>query len=325
MSLQSMSDITALEVEIEFTNRCNAHCTACPRADMPAFGLMELATLEKILGIVEEIRAAHVLVFGEVAADWPKVTVAGGGEPFLHRGAIALLEKIRRVTSNLHVITNGSALTAERAAALVALKPASIACSFWGITREEYEAAMSLPYERTLKRVIHLAQVAQRAAIPFEIVWVRVSELCSKDEEILAFWKRKGISVNIGNSGMWNRGGLLTADTGFAPSPGCIPPDPARRIWCAEVSFSVAFDWRGDCVLCCCSFFDRNHVTLGSALIDNWAVLARRKHALLKARPLPTPCRNCLLPRRAQAEWLAAPILDRLSREERELILYPSS
>ncbi|HWT30795.1 MAG TPA: radical SAM protein [Propylenella sp.] len=314
--------VLPLEVEIEFTNHCNAHCTACPRADMPNSGMLRPDTLQHILAIVGDIRAETLRTAVETGAELPRITVAGGGEPFLHRDALSLLRQIRSTTPELHVITNGSAITPGRASELVALEPASITCSFWGICEAEYEAAMSLPFERTLARVEHLGRLCADAGIAFEISWVRTPEIRSTDEEIAAFWIRRDIPIGMSNSAMWNRAGLLDGKAAWKPAPGVRAPDSSRRIWCSEISLSVAFDWSGRCILCCCGYFDRRTTVLGNAADDDWATLRDRKRAILDERPLPAPCRSCLLPRRAQAEWLAAPVTSLLSGAERADLFY---
>lgn len=289
---------------------------------MPEHGFMSSETLERILNIWSQVRARNRTVLPDDACS-PQITIAGGGEPFLHRQAISLLHRIRRDTPHVHLITNGSAINEARAEQLIEAGPASIACSFWGISQHEYEAAMSLPYERTLGRVVHLGHLAMNAGIDFEIVWVRTPDIKSDDASIERFWATRGLPISMDNSGMWNRAGLLGPTAGFVKSRSSVLPDPRRKFWCSEVSFSLAFDWKGNCILCCCGFFDHSQIVLGSAHSDDWDTLYRRKQAILDARPLPPPCRNCLLPRRAQAEWLVAPLLDTLSPEERETILYP--
>lgn len=321
-ALEATGGILPLEVEIEFTNHCNAACSACPRASMPEYGFVSSDTIECVLSIWSEIRARNRTLFPHLASS-PKITIAGGGEPFLHRQAISLIQRIRREAAQVHLITNGSAISEDRAAQLIEAGPASIACSFWGVSRHEYEAAMSLPYERTLQRVLHLGRLAKDAGIDFDIVWVRTPHIKSDDASIEKFWADRGLQISMDNSGMWNRAGLLGPSTGFVKSSSSVLPDPQKKFWCSEVSFSIAFDWKGNCILCCCGFFDRNQIILGSAHSDDWDTLHRRKQAILDSRPLPSPCRSCLLPRRPQAEWLVAPLLDSISPKERDTILYP--
>ena len=99
-----------VEIEIELTNLCNARCTVCPRSDMPASGMMRLETLERILDGYTAARPGFALnrLRGELSH--PRVSVAGGGEPLLHREAPALLRHMVARGFSTHLITNGSRL-----------------------------------------------------------------------------------------------------------------------------------------------------------------------------------------------------------------------
>ena len=312
--------VVPLEVEIEFTNRCNAGCIACPRGRMPDQGAMSAATLDHILAVARQIEGARA----EAVASMPlRLTIAGAGEPFLHKNALDLFARAVEAFPWTRVITNAGALAAPRADELVRLRPASITCSFWGIQPDEYEAAMNLPYHRTLARVEYLADRAIGAGIPFEVSWVRNPAIRTSDQDIQAFWAQRGIPVAMEGGAMWNRGGLLTATDGFVAAPDCRPPDPRRFIWCAAITYSLCFNWKGDCLPCCCAYFDRDGLVLGSAHRNDWGVLAERKRRFVLGRPLPTSCTACLMPQRAHAKWLAGAILDKLSPIDLSAAIYP--
>src|SRR4051812_34752057 len=184
-----------LQVELEFTNVCNAHCTACPRTDMPGAGMMTEETLARIL---EPYRDTA-----------PRVTVAGGGEPLLHRRAPELLERIVAAGFETTLITNASHLTPERTERILGLGLHAICVSFWGIEEGEYERAMRLPYKATLEKVEHLAHRARDTGTPVLVLWVRSSEITSSAESIESFWRDRWLKVDMEDNDPWNRGGLL--------------------------------------------------------------------------------------------------------------------
>jgi Radical SAM superfamily/4Fe-4S single cluster domain len=299
-----------LQVEVEFTNVCNAHCTACPRSDMPRAGMLTEETLDRIL---EPYRGTAL-----------RVTVAGGGEPLIHRRAPELLERIVAAGFETTLITNASQLTPERTERILRLGLGLICVSFWGVEEGEYERAMRLPYKATLEKVEHLALRARETGTPVLVLWVRSPEISSSDESIEAFWRDRGIEVDMGDNDPWNRGGLVGQRPG-TPERGHLP-DPSRRIWCADFFFSDAYTWAGDCILCCCNYFTSKQICIGNVWEQDARELARRKAGILDVRPLPAMCQVCRLPRDKRAAWLAAPVLDTLTPEDRAMLLeYPAA
>src|SRR5215472_5848320 len=108
-----------LEIEIELTNLCNASCVACPRYDMPAAGRMDVATLDRILDGYDEVRPLHPLNQLMRSMEVPVVTLAGGGDPFVHREAIRLIRHVVSRRYAVNVITNAAGLTDARIDELV--------------------------------------------------------------------------------------------------------------------------------------------------------------------------------------------------------------
>jgi hypothetical protein len=316
MSLPAIPE--PVQIELEFTNRCNAACSGCPRDDMPVSGRMTMETLDRILDGYEDRRREHSLNRLQGSIAWPTVTVAGGGDPLLHPEAVGLLERCVERGFPTSLITNGSGLTGERIERLVAAGLSSICVSFWGIHESEYEAAMKLPYQRTLEKVERMGAAARDAGLPFCVIWVRSPEITSRDDEVAAFWGARGIDVDLTDNYMWNRGGLLAG----SPDPAVQPPDPLRRIWCSDLFFSDAYRWNGEAVLCCCQYFTARPHTLGHGGRGEAERIAQRKADILDARPLPRMCQECKLPRTERARWLAGPWLEHAAPAERAMVLY---
>lgn len=308
------------EIEIELTNRCNAACSACPREDMPPFGLMTAATLDGILGLYEAASSEPSL------APWVarRVTLAGGGDPLVHPRASEFVERIARRGFAVHLITNAAAATEARVEQLMTSGLASIAVSFWGIRADEYERSMNLPFAMTLRNVERLAARAKQERIPLTVTWVRAPTVLSTTEAIAAFWAERGIDVNVSDNEMWNRGGLLSAGP-TAPTGGLLRPDVTREVWCADLALSDAWTWDGTCVMCCCDYFTSSRRVIGNVERDGFTTLKQRKRELLATRPLPAMCRTCLQPRRTQASWLGAPIRSQLSAHEWDALTYRAS
>jgi pyruvate-formate lyase-activating enzyme len=311
-----------IEIEIEFTNVCNARCRACPREDMPQFGFININTLDKILDayLKEQDNYQINQIIGR--NDFPRVTVAGGGDPFIHNDAIKLLRHIINRGFQTILITNSSRLTPEGINELVQLKLSGICVSFWGIKKEEYEAAMKLPYEKTLNNVEKLAQLAKDNDLSFRILWVRVPEIISTDEEIKTFWNEKGIEVEMTDNYMWNRGGLMPLPQN-QPVPDILElPDLRRRVWCSDLFFSDSYNWQGDCLLCCCNYFTSKAYKLGNINTHTPKDISQKKYEIFKNRPLPSMCQVCQQPRQLQSKWMAEPWLKYLDSEEISMVTY---
>lgn len=312
------ADVTT-EIELELTNRCNAACVACPRDDMPAFGLMTQEILDRILGLYD------VPAVGETDMSWiaHRVTLAGGGDPLIHPNAPGLIERISQRGFSVHLITNAAAATDARIEQLMNSGLSSIAVSFWGVEEKEYERSMKLPFERTLRKVERLAKCAGEHAIPLTVTWVRAPTVTSTLDEIEAFWASRGIAVDTSDNEMWNRGGLLRLGP-TKPNDELLLPDPERQVWCADLYLSDAWSWNGLCLMCCCNYFTTARTTIGNVDCDSYTTIKQRKREILNARPLPSMCHQCLQPRRKQASWLAQPVRSRLSEAEWRMLTYAS-
>ncbi len=305
-----------VQIEIEFTGACNAHCTACPRGNMPRFGVMSEDTLRRIIALYRDIDLPR-------GRERPECIVAGGGEPLLHKRAVDFLRLL--VDSGFRTIltTNASRVTKAMAEQLATMGLDHIYVSFWGINADEYERAMRLAFRPTLDRVLLLAARARDAGTKLSVKWLQVPELVSTNEDIERFWHERNIATVTGYHDIWNRAGQVSL---AKPGNAGHPPDPARRIWCADLYFSDAFSWNGQCVLCCCNYFTRKQITVGDIALDTPREFSRRKLQILMRRPLPDMCRSCILPRDTRGRRLARGFLPHLSREEAAMLTdYPGT
>jgi pyruvate-formate lyase-activating enzyme len=314
-----------VELEIELTNICNASCSVCPRLDMPQSGILQPDTLERILDAYVELRERHSLNRALAGAMFPRLTVAGGGEPMLHPRAIEMMARMVARGFPVHLITNGSRISERRVEPLLATGITSIAVSFWGIVAEDYEAAMRLPFAPTLARVERLAAAARRAGVRLAVTWVATPQVRSAPAEIQEFWAARGIDVEVADNDAWNRGGLIQIGAPAGPTVAARLPDPRRRIWCSDLFFTDAWTWQGDCVLCCCNYFTSGSIVLGNIRTHDLRDIAAIKGEILRRRPLPAMCDVCEQPRRSQSTWLAEPWLPLLTPEERAMVTYDPS
>lgn len=299
---------TTRRLELEFTNVCNATCLACPRSAMPTAGFLEPETLARILSLYDP-------------ATIDGVTVAGGGEPMLNRKAVEMLGTIVGRGFATSLITNASAITSARAEELADVGLDNVFVSFWGVRPLEYEEVMGLPFAATLAKVERLRDALSDTGTKLSIIWVRTPEIESTDEEVREFWLSRSIEVDTEDTTAWNRGGLIPDQSTYAQSGDT--PDPARRLWCADVYFADSFNWQGKLLLCCCNYFAQQQISLGMAEQGPEA-LREAKGRIAKMRPIPDMCRTCALPRESRARFLLGDCFDRLAESDRrELTEFP--
>jgi hypothetical protein len=281
---------------------------------------MAAETLERILDIYDELRPRHPLNLKVGEERYPRVSFAGGGDPLMHPRATWLIQRCSERGYETLLVTNASLLNPGRTEELLDSGISEIYCSFWGIEQDEYEAAMKLPYARTLANVERLAPAAAARGIPFRITWVHVPQVRSTPAQVSEFWAARGIEVDVADNDVWNRAGLLDL-TGLGPAPAVVPPDPARRIWCADLYFTDAWSWDGRCLLCSCNYFHAIPHVLGD-LSSTAGEISAAKQRILGARPLPRRCQECLLPRSKQSVWLAEPWFPHVDESERRMVTY---
>jgi hypothetical protein len=136
------------EVSLETLALCNAACTFCPYPTLERKGTrMPDELIDKL---VEEMKGFTKPFFFSPF----KVN-----EPLLDKRTIPLCERMNREVPNavLRIFTNGSALTPDNVAGIAALKNVvHLWISLNSHIPEEYERLMSLPFERTAKRLDYL-------------------------------------------------------------------------------------------------------------------------------------------------------------------------
>jgi MoaA/NifB/PqqE/SkfB family radical SAM enzyme len=113
------------------TYRCNYACGMC---DFPARAEQEFPAREKLCALIDELAARGTLAVG--------IT---GGEPMLRRDLPELVAHAVSRGLLCHVNTNGSCLTAERSAALLAARPCSLNVSLDGAQAETHDRLRGVP------------------------------------------------------------------------------------------------------------------------------------------------------------------------------------
>ncbi len=139
------------EVYIENTNRCNIHCTICPREKLTrAQGFMNLGLFEKIIKEVAEHR-------DEVS----RVHLHNYGEPLLDKDIVKRI-KIAKGYGIRHTyfVTNGSLFTPDKAREVIEAGLDEMKFSFYGTDPQTYNSTMvGLDFHDTISKVSNFFEV----------------------------------------------------------------------------------------------------------------------------------------------------------------------
>lgn len=138
------------QVSLDITRACNLKCVYCyAEAPHAPRSTQELTTAElsRLIAHLGEIGVMELVI--------------GGGEPFLRRDLLALLKEAKDVGLSIYLISNGTAITARKAAALRSVLDGgdTIQISVDGPTAEVHESlrGVSGAFARTAAGLRHLA------------------------------------------------------------------------------------------------------------------------------------------------------------------------
>ena len=147
-----------INVDIEATNRCNAHCHFCPRDNMPDQGVMSPATFERALSRTIELRS----ICRSVGSPDFSVGFCGLGEPLLNRHLPGFVRRVRDAGFRCAVSSNGALLDEDQSRALLDAGIQEIKINVSDID-EAYERVYNLPFNRTRDNIVRFAELARDA------------------------------------------------------------------------------------------------------------------------------------------------------------------
>ncbi len=227
-------------VQIQTKTGCNAKCVFCPHSivgDKLPKGEMDWDLFKKI---VDEI------------VQYPVVRISPYlmNEPLIDR---RLPEKIAYIVKNKHpetivkINSNGALLDDEMAEGLIESGLDRINFSVHGIRKETYESQMvGLSLERVLENIDNFLELKRKKGADkprVRITMVRTKAIERELEEILSYWKKRGVKVNI--RPLENRARCEIASRGLNPKKW----KPFE--WCNRLFEQAYILHDGRVVLCC--------------------------------------------------------------------------
>jgi MoaA/NifB/PqqE/SkfB family radical SAM enzyme len=261
-------------LDIEPTNRCNAHCYFCPRDQTPHQGLMTPEVFDQALRRTVEFREVVDEHFGKHI----KVNLCGLGEPLLNRHTPDFVRKIRDAGFERSISTNGSLLDERRAEALLdaGLQGAEINV---GEVDDDYEQIYGLPFEKTCEHVVRFAEMA-KGQCQVRIVLVNHRRDTQHTAKMMDFWKSHGISQFM-TFDVMNRGGALFVDdmqyASYAERREATALFEQRGVQpICSVPFVLLFiGYDGQYYLCCSDW--KKEVPLGSVFDTSFVAITQAK------------------------------------------------
>lgn len=268
-----------LSIDIEWTNRCNATCSFCPRDKTPKMGMMGFDVFRKILERCKEL------------PELPVAKACGSGEPLIHPDAVEMVRYASSQGFDFNLTTNASLLTPEKSRALFDAGLSQLNLSI-SATGDLYNRIYSLDFERVLANV--RAAVAQKpATCQIMVTIVEFEDNQDQIEKIRRFWKDQGINrINLNK--VHNRGGsaehLCTdaATDDFEEDARKILADNGMSYQCIVPYIYIFIGWDGQYYLCCHDWTKR--YPLGSVFDYSIEDVADKKRVLTRSRE---GCRAC--------------------------------
>jgi len=179
-------------VEIQTHGRCNAACSCCPYDSVSESTRANRMSDELLAAILDECATNRHRI--------AQLVPYHNNEPFLDVRMLDILRFIRtRIEVPVELSTNVSALTPSTIASLVTEALAStLRVSFFGATRETYEARMKLPFDRATKNLRNLLEASRNSSVDVEVVMIASGDLTQTEVDLCrSMWEPLGAKVNI--------------------------------------------------------------------------------------------------------------------------------
>lgn len=273
LSIDSLS-ISAPSIEMEITNRCNAKCVMCPRADLRKLGDMADETFIRCLHLIENTPVSGVIL-------------QGIGEPTLHKQLRCWIGELRKVLGArpLVMVTNGIRLSAARLRELREAGLDHVQWSFHSRNPAVYNEIMgSKSFDKANKNII---ECAREHGDMLSINFVAMESNLGEIDSFRTWLEKLGLPPSrLRIIPCFSRGGFIdtSALTGKARK------QPAGR--CLYVKKSLFIAWNGD-VLPCSNDIRGDEIYANVLQQDSVALLDKWRDELLSASLNFDICKKC--------------------------------
>lgn len=266
-------------VDIEWTNRCNATCSFCPRDKMPTMGMMQFDVFKQVLKRCKEL------------AVLPVAKACGTGEPLIHAQSVEFVRYASEQGFDFNITTNASLLTPAKSKALfdAGLSQLNLSVSATG---QLYNQIYSLEFD-TVRKNIEAAVAQNPGSCKIMLTIVEFDENLGQVEDLKNFWRDIGINrFNVNR--IHNRGGYAeqycqTAyNNQFEAEAFNILAENQMSHLCMVPYVFVMIGWDGQYYLCCHDW--KKRYPMGSVFDYSIEEAGYKKLNATRDR---SPCKNC--------------------------------
>jgi hypothetical protein len=223
-------------MQIEPTNLCNLRCITCPgaRSATPR-GYMDMDLFEKIISEAAQIGVKRIHLYLR-------------GEPTLHPKILEMIASIKAKGLAVHLVTNGTRLTPEFAAGLLAAgvnNADQLTVSILGHSKASHEATMvGIDHDAVVRNITGLMNLRKELRVNGPVVEVLFNappQNQHESDDFLDFWHGKVDHARLGSYSIewmtvfWN--GLVAQCNGDVDGDfaiGDLNADPITDVWNCE-------------------------------------------------------------------------------------------
>jgi MoaA/NifB/PqqE/SkfB family radical SAM enzyme len=246
-------------VDVELTNRCNALCSFCPRAETPQQGFMTFETFEKVVARVLELneKSPHYIDF------------TGQGESTLHPQLLEFATYAKSKRLGVRMTTNANLLDKDKSRALIEAGLISVTFSVSDFG-DDYELVYNLSFEKTRTNILDFLALTKEypeREIDIVISIVKHDINMNKIEEMKRFWYGLGVKY-VMEFDQNNRGGAcdnqhyFSGNNTYELEANKILANGKISSLCAAPFRFIFVGWNGQYYICCSDY--RKQSPLGS-------------------------------------------------------------
>lgn len=284
--------ISPYTIEIEVTNYCNASCIFCTNSDSSREkGFIDMNNLNHFLIKMNEIRKNNWFNIAIKKMIFPKIVLAGLGEPLLHPKIFDIIKLCKDLNYQVELVTNGLLLSPEVTQKLINLRLDSLAISLHSLNDDIYHSITGIKLERVLQNVIPSLEMLRESNVYTQIWRVKPThnmkqETMFDQEKFEEFSNKFSFVKVLGPSEPWDRDGKNNSVCDF------VNDDDDNKIWCHKIYFTYNISWEGRIVLCC-NDYNRLSVNMGNVFYDEIDYSNEIREKILTSDNRPDICKKC--------------------------------
>jgi spore coat polysaccharide biosynthesis protein SpsF len=298
-----------LVLNIEPTNDCNLRCYVCPRRDSGReVGYITMDLFKKIVDEAAQYKKLRML------------NLHKDGESLLHPQLGEMIRYARKkdISQVIHLNTNGTLLTARKAAEIIDSGLDDLTISLDALTEKTYKKIKgSGGFYALEKKIVQLFELRDKMGSKTPFIRVKIMEFGDTVDEIKGFvrkWTPVADQVQVTGVHSWS---------GAIESLGVTDEHPPERYPCSLMWFMLAVNWNGPVSICS---VDWNLTTVVGDIRENtlheiWngdrMKAARLSHLEGRWGYLPV-CKECIV-------WGSGPDITEWARSKREFYILSTS